>query len=156
MRFSEIQEANSTYIRDDFWYQPSTNTTLISKAMNHAEMVAKCPSKFGISREEIQALRENPDFEYDWNEPAIKMANRHGWVRVKLEGYQQSLEMSAQSTDRKALHKAVKHFMTIYSPVNLYLDNEVNSYDTIWHTKLTGRSMETYVKTGRIPRINVT
>lgn len=138
-----------------YWYHPKDNVTLDAARYNHAEMVAKFPSKFGISPQEAAELRKHPDFEMDWNSPAIRLANDKGWVRVKIEGPPQTVELSLQSHNARDLHKAARHFVDRYAPMVVYIDHELRDYDKFWHAKLEGDSLERYLKTGKLPRERV-
>jgi hypothetical protein len=140
------------YIRIGVWYNAKTGVVLDAHRKNHAELVATEPAKFGISRAEMAAVRKHEDFELDWNEPVIKLANAHGWVRVMAEGHSKNLELNIQSSIPADALKAARHFADELAPTTIYIDLEVTGYNNVWHTKLQGNDLERYLKTGRFPK----
>jgi hypothetical protein len=140
------------YLRIGVWFNAQTGATIDAWSKNHAEIVASEPRKFGISAAELSKIRRDPDFDKDdWNEPVIKLANLHHWVRVKAEGQATNLELNLQSTIAPDALKAARHFAAALSPTVIYVDLEVRDYENVWFTKLEGDSMERYLKTGHLP-----
>jgi hypothetical protein len=138
-------------MRIGVWYNARTGAMLDASAKNHAELVATEPAKFGISRAELAAIRKHART-LDWNEPVIKLANAHGWVRVMAEGYSDDMELNVQSSVRADVLKAARHFADELAPTTIYVDFEVLDYNNVWHTKLEDDDLERYLKTGRLPK----
>jgi hypothetical protein len=139
------------HMRIGVWFNAKSGVMLDAHRKNHAELVATEPQKFCITRIEMAAVRKHEDFELDWNEPVIKLANAHGWVRVKAEGRASNLELDLQSSVPADVLKAARHFANELSPTVIFIDHEIRDYNNVWHTRLEGRDIERYLKTGRLP-----
>lgn len=148
---SIVETPLRSFQRFDYWYQPSTGREIEAR-VEHAHVVLRRWAEMGITAEEMAEVKRHEDFERDWNAPLIGLANKHGWVRVKVEGFPDSRTLALQSANPRDVRAAAKRYVELFSPVVLYIDSQLYSYDTVWHVKLEGQAIDRYIKTGRVTR----
>lgn len=162
MRLLDLFEASLPYTVSDIgrtgyrriglWFQPATGKIVDAHSKNHAEVVATEPARFGIPRQEMAAAKRHEDFELDWNEPVIKLANAHGWVRVMGEGQAKSFSLNLQSSNKREVLATARRFVPEFAPVVVFVDFDVQDYNNVWHVRLEGDDIDRYLKSGRLPR----
>lgn len=131
------------------WYQPGSKTIIDVGGKNHAELVVTEPEKFGISPDEFKQLRKQRHFDdADWNTPTIKLANQHGWVRVSFEAPINELDI--QSFNQAEVLATARRFVKEFAPDAVFIDFKLQDYDNQAFTKLTGKAIPQYLRSGKL------
>lgn len=144
----EVQKAGGGRAWIKLWYNPQTNKIIDSSKINHALTVQKVPQLFGITDAEIKKLQKNPEVDKDWNEPTIKLANAHGWVRVSFEAPVD--ELAIQSDVAADVLKTARKFVKEFNPATLYIDTVVRHWDNDDFNKFTGKGIKEYLRMGSL------
>lgn len=133
------------------WLNVDTKKKITSLGYDHIVDIARNPKKYGITEIKPMTFQQMDKLDYkDFHGLILKLAFKHGWVRVSLGRG----KLNIQAKNLRQVFKATQYFSKKYEFDELIIeldDSEVIDFGLGSGSILRGARLEFFIKKGKIP-----